>query len=108
MKEWKEVSSRLMWVRKTLVCEIWAFFAAYGLESEIREDVRDEFWEELRVCFSGFRTDESAILLGDQNERVCEVEIEGVTVNFRVPGVNESGERLIRMCSDARLLIGSI
>ena len=47
VKEWKEVSSRLMWVRMSLGCERWVFVSAYG---PYREEERDDLWEELRVC----------------------------------------------------------
>ena len=32
--EWKEVSSRLMWVRVKIERESWVFILAYGLGSE--------------------------------------------------------------------------
>ena len=51
--EWKEVSSRLMWVRVRLGRECWAFVSAYGPGSEIKEDKRNEFWGELADCLDG-------------------------------------------------------
>ena len=49
---------------------------------------------------SGFGADESVVSLGDLTARVGEVKIEGVTGKFWVPGVNESGERVIEMCKE--------
>ena len=41
--EWKEVSSRLMWVRVRMGRECWAFVSAYGPGCERSEEERDEF-----------------------------------------------------------------
>ena len=60
VKEWEEVSPGLIWVRTTLGCERWVFVSAYGLGSE---EERNDFWEELSVCLSGFGADESVVLL---------------------------------------------
>ena len=46
-------------------------------------------------------------MLGNLNARVGEVEFEGVTGKFGVPGVNDIGERLIGVCSEMGLLIGN-
>ena len=80
VKEWKEVS-RLMWMRMTLGCERWVFVAAYGRGSEISEEERDDFWEELSECLNDFRQDENIVLLY-LNARVNELEIEGVIGKF--------------------------
>ena len=48
--EWKEVSSRIMWVRVRLGRECWAFVSAYGPGSERSDEERDEFWNELVNC----------------------------------------------------------
>ena len=36
-----------------------------------------------------------------------DVEIDGVTGKFGVPGVNENGERLVEMCSELGLMLGN-
>ena len=36
--EWKEVSSRLMWVRVKIERESWVFISAYGPDSEKGEE----------------------------------------------------------------------
>ena len=48
--EWKEVSSRLMWVRVRMGRECWAFVCAYRPGCERSEEERDEFWNELTRC----------------------------------------------------------
>ena len=48
--EWKEVSSRLMWVRVRIGRECWASVSAYGLGSERSEEEREVFWNELTRC----------------------------------------------------------
>ena len=41
--EWKEVSSRLMWVKVKLGVERWAFVCAYGPGTKRSEEVREQF-----------------------------------------------------------------
>ena len=105
--EWKELSSRLMWVRMNLGCEKWVFVSAYGPGSEKSEEVREQFWEEMSVCMRGFNAGENVVVLGDLNARVGDVEIDGVIGKFGVPGVNESGMRLVELCMERELLIGN-
>ena len=45
--EWKEVSSRLMWVRVRIGNECWAIVSAYGPGCERGEEEQDVFWGEL-------------------------------------------------------------
>ena len=45
--EWKEVSSRLMWVRVKIEKESWVFISADGPGSEKSEEKIEEFWNEL-------------------------------------------------------------
>ena len=40
--EWKELSSKLMWVRVKI--ESWVFISAYGPGSEKSEEEIEEFW----------------------------------------------------------------
>ena len=47
---WKEVSSRLMWVRVRIGREYWVFMSAYGPGSEKTEEEREEIWSELTEC----------------------------------------------------------
>ena len=105
--EWKEVSSRLMWVRVRMGKECWAFVSAYGPGCEKNEDERNEFWYELGSCVEGLNRRNYVVVLGDLNARVGDREVEGVIGKFGVPGVNESGERLIEMCVERELVIGN-
>ena len=45
--EWKEVLSRLMWVRVKIERESWEFISAYGPGSERSEEEIEVFWSEL-------------------------------------------------------------
>ena len=54
--EWKEVSSRLMWVRVRMGRECWVFVSAYGPGCERSEEERDEFWNDLTRCVDGLTT----------------------------------------------------
>ena len=47
---------------------------------------------------SNFRADDNVILLGDLN----------ISGDESVTGMNESGERLIKVCSELGLLIGNM
>ena len=68
--EWKEVSSRLMWVRVKIERESWVFISAYGPGSEKSEEEIEEFWNELSECVGSFGRNESVVVLGDLNVRV--------------------------------------
>ena len=96
--EWKEVSSRLMWVRVRMFRECWAF---------VSEEERDEFWNDLTRCVDGLSTRNYVVVLGDLNARVGDGEVEGVVGKYGVPGENESGERLLNMCVEQELVIGN-
>ena len=52
--KWREVSSRLMWVREKIVRESWVFISVYGLGSEKSEEEIEEFWNELSECVGSF------------------------------------------------------
>ena len=105
--EWKEVSSRLMWVRVRMGRECWAFVSAYGPGCERSEEERDEFWNELTRCVDGLSTRNYVVVLGDLNARVGDGELEGVVGKYGVLGENESGERLLDMCVEQELAIGN-
>ena len=105
--EWKEVSSRLMWVRVRMGRECGAFVSAYGPGCERSEEERDEFWNDLTMCVDGLSTRNYVVVLGDLNARVGDGEVEGVVGKYGVPGENESGERLLDMCVEQELVIGN-
>ena len=50
---------------------------------------------------------ELVVVLGDLNVRVGNVVIEGIVGWHRVPGRNESGERLVEMCAEQELVVGN-
>ena len=54
--EWKEVSSRLMWVKVWMGRECWAFVSAYRSGCDRSEEERDKFWIELTRCVDGLST----------------------------------------------------
>ena len=93
--EWKEVSSRLMWVRFKIERESWVLISAYGLGSEKSEEEIEELWNELSECVGSFGRNESVVVLGDLNAGVGNEVIAGIVGRHGVPGRNESGERLL-------------
>ena len=105
--EWKEVSSRLMWVRVRMGRECWAFVSAYGPGCERSEEEQDTFWNELTRCVDVLSRRNYVVVLGDLNARVGDGEIEGVVGKYGVPGGNESGERLLNMCVEQELVISN-
>ena len=58
-------------------------------------------------CVGSFRAGENVVILGDLNARVGDEEIDGVVGKNGVPGVNESGERMIEMCIERELVVGN-
>ena len=108
VKECKEVSPRLMWVRMSLGSEKWVFVSAYGPDmgsSSMGE--REAFWEMLRECLSQFGAKEKIVVLGDLNARGGERQVDGITGMYGVPGENENGEWLVELCAERELVIGN-
>ena len=105
--EWKEVSSRLMWVRVRIGRECWAFISAYGPGCERSDEERLEFWNELSLCVEGLKRRSYVVVMGDLNARVGDGRVEGVLGKYGVPGGNESGERLLEVCLEQELAIGN-
>ncbi len=107
VKEWKEVSARLMWVRMKLGHESWVFVSAYGPGSERSEQEVDEFWSDLSECVGSFRGSDRIVVLGDLNARVGDEVVENIVGRYGVPGRNESGVRLLDICAERELVIGN-
>ena len=105
--EWREESSRLMWVRLKFGREGWVIVSAYGPGCEKDDNERDQFWNELRDCVDRFGDNVNVVVLGDLNARVGNTVIRGVTARYGVPGENDSGRRLIDMCREQELAIGN-
>ena len=98
--EWKEVSSRLTWVRVKIERGSFVFKSAYGPGSERSEEEIEEFWSELSKCVESVGRNELVIVLGDLNARVGNEVIEGIVGRHGVPERNESGKRLLEMCAE--------
>ena len=107
VKEWCEVSSRIMWVRLQLGIEKWVFVSAYGPGSEKSEEERRMFWGRLNECIGGFRENIKVVVLGDLNARVGNEPVADVIGRSGVQGRNDSGEELIGLCLEQELLIGN-
>ena len=105
--EWREVTSRLMWVRVKVGRESWAFVSAYGPGVERTEEEREGFWFELERCVDSLKRNNYVVVLGDLNARVGDVELEGVVGKHGVPGENDSGRNLLNMCVVNELVVGN-
>ena len=107
VKEWKEVSSRLMWVRMRFGVEKWVFVSVYGPGKDREEEEMQDFWTDVGECIQGFDRNENVVVLGDMNARVGGVAIPGIVGEFGVDGVNDSGERMLEMCSECGMSVGN-
>ena len=107
VREWCEVSSRMMWVRVQLGIEKWVFVSVYGPGSEKSEEERQLFWEGLNECVESFGENVKVVVLGDLNARVGNEQVDEVVGKYGVPGRNESGEELIGLCLEHELVIGN-
>ena len=105
--EWREVSSRIMWIKLKLERETWVIISAYGPGSERNIEQRDAFWLALEDCITDFDDDVNVVLLGDLNARVGNRVIDGVVARYGVQGVNDSGVKLTEMCAGLELAIGN-
>ena len=107
VREWKEVSSRLMWVRMRFGADSWVFVSAYGPGKDKSDKEAEIFWDELRNCIQDFRVGEKVVVLGDLNARVGSCAIPGIIGNFGVEGVNDNGEKMIEMCGECEMAVGN-
>ena len=107
VREWKEVSPRLMWVKMRFGVEKWVFVSVYGPGKEREKEEMEDFWVDVGECIQGFDRNENVVVLGDMNARVGCVAIPGIIGEFGVNGVNDSGERMIEMCSECDMAVGN-
>ena len=105
VKEWKEVSSRLMYVRLRIAESKYVIVGAYGPGSEKEQKVREDFWNDLGLLLGSFASDEIVCVLGDLNARVGDGKIQGVIGDFGVPGMNESGVWMVDMCKQNEMVV---
>ena len=103
VKEWKEISPRMMYVKMAVGSDVYVFMSVYGPGRECSVEERHDFWNDLCECINSFSSNEIVCVLGDLNARVGNQPLEGVIGNFGIEAVgmtdvNEAGEWLIRMC----------
>ena len=73
------------------------FISACG---PISEEEIEEFWSELSESVRSFGKNESVVVLGHLNAKVGNEAIEGIAEQHGMPGRNESGEQLLKMCAE--------
>ena len=105
VSEWKEVSSRLMYVRMSVGVSKYVIVGAYGPGSERKKEERECFWFDLGELVGSFERDEIVCVLGDLNARVGNVKVQGVIGDYGVPGMNESGEWMIDWCMQYEMTV---
>ena len=107
VRDYKCISSRLMWVKLRMNGENVVIICVYGPGMEKSANERESFWENLNECIAGFGEDDKIVVLGDMNAKVGDREREGVVGKFGVPGINENGECLVEMCVERGLIVGN-
>ena len=95
VREWKEVSSRIMYVRMNVGVSKYVIVGAYGPGSGRKKEERESFWFDLGELVGSFESDEIVCVLGDLNARVGDGKVPGVIGDYGIPGMNESGEWMI-------------
>ena len=105
--EWREVSSRIMWVKMKMGLNVWVFVSVYGPGGERDEQERDDFWNDLNDCLGNFGNNCNVVIMGDMNARVGAEQIEGVIGRYGVPGRNENGDRMLNVCMERELTVGN-
>ena len=105
VREWKEVSSRLMYVRMNVGESKYVIVGAYGPGSEREKEERESFWYDLGELVGSFERDEIVCVLGDLNARVGDSKVQGVIGEYGVPGVNESGEWMVDWCMQYEMMV---
>ena len=86
VKEWCEVSSRIMWLKVQLVVEKWVFVSTYGPESEKSDEEKELPWGNLNECLGSFRENVRVVVSGDLNARVENESVMDVIGKYGVPG----------------------
>ena len=77
-RDYKCISSRLMWVKLRMNGENVVIICVYGPGMEKSANERESFWKNLNECIAGFGEDDKIVVLGDMNARVGDREREGV------------------------------
>ena len=107
VKDYKCVSSRIVWVKLNISGRKVVIVSVYGPGMERREDEREQFWESLSECLAGFNENEQVLVLGDMNAKVGDDARGDVIGKYGVPGLNENGEQLYDLCVERRMVVGN-
>ena len=82
------------------------FISAHGPGSKKSDEEIEEFLNQLSECVGSFGRNQS-VVLGDMTARVGNEVIEGIIGWHGVPGRTESGEQLLNMCAEQKLVVGN-
>ena len=89
MFEYKEVNSRIIWVKVRMSGSLWVFVVGYAPSGSCSEEKRD-FWWKIDEVLNGFGREVKVLLLGNLNAKIGRVMIEGVTGKYGVGDKNEN------------------
>ena len=106
MVEYKEVNSRIIWVKVRIGGSLWVFVVGYAPCGSCSEEKRD-FWWKVDEVLNGFGREVKVLLLGDLNAKIGRIMIEGVTGKYGVVDKNENGNMLLDLCAEKGLVIGN-
>lgn len=105
MVEWKKESLQLVLVRVILGTEFWVFISTYGPGSENSEEVINGFRNNLKSCIESLKVKNKVIVLSNMNARGGKEVVECVCGRYGVVSKNESGEKLLGLCSEQELVV---
>ena len=84
MTQWREVSSRIMWMKLKIgqaTCEV---ISAYGPGSERSIEEREGIWDAVEGCITSFDNDVNVVLLRDLNVRLGDRVVDGMVAHYGV------------------------
>jgi len=104
---YKCICSRVMWVKfkfdRVKVCLV----VAYGPVNDRSDEEKVRFWNDLGRAMNEIGNGYRVIVMGDLNGWVGDRVVKGIVGPFGVPGLNDSGERVMDFCAERELCIAN-
>ncbi|MFA0954723.1 endonuclease/exonuclease/phosphatase family protein, partial [Klebsiella pneumoniae] len=109
MRDYRLVSSRLLWVRLKVGISRVLIVSCYAPGEGENDRVKDAFWDELSDILRGYEANERVIVLGDLNGwvGVRRDGLDDVLGKFGDPRVNDNGTRVINLCIEHKLFVSN-
>ena len=107
VREYGCVSSRVVWVKMKVGIERWFVVCAYAPTNDCKKEDKESFWVSVEECMTRCKSNERVFLIGDMNGKVGVGEDDEVVGKWGVPGVNENGEWLKRVCAGKGMFVAN-